>query len=75
MATFKDIIILQDGVSASIEDILKRTQKVNSATESLQKRMTNLGNKMKDIGKSLSLRITVGRMQPNEYNTIFIPNL
>ena len=58
MATFKDIIILQDGVSASLEDILKRTQKVNSATESLQKRMTNLGNKMKDIGKSLSLRIT-----------------
>lgn len=58
MATFKDIIILQDGVSASLEDILKRTKKVNSATESLQKRMTNLGNKMKDIGKSLSLRIT-----------------
>lgn len=58
MATFKDIIILQDGVSASLEDILKRTQKVNSATESLQKRMANLGNKMKDIGKSLSLRIT-----------------
>lgn len=58
MATFKDIIILQDGVSASLEDILKRTQKVNSATESLQKRMTNLGNRMKDIGKALSLRIT-----------------
>lgn len=58
MATFKDTIILQDGVSASLQDILKRTNKVNSATESLQKRMANIGNKMKDIGKSLSLRIT-----------------
>ena len=58
MSTFKDVIILQDGVSRTLEDILDRTKKVNKATSDLQTRMKNFGQKMKEIGKDLSLKIT-----------------
>lgn len=58
MATFKDVIILQDGVSHTLEDILEKTKKVNKSTSDLQTRMKNFGQKMKEIGKNLSLSVT-----------------
>lgn len=58
MASYKDIIILQDGVSRTLEDILARTEKVTKKTETLQKRLSNVGKGLKDFGKTWSLRVT-----------------
>ena len=58
MATYKDIIILQDGVSRTLEEILSKTEKVTKKTSDLQKKLSNMGSKLKDFGKSWSLRVT-----------------
>ena len=58
MATYKDIIILQDGVSRTLEEILNKTQQVTKKTGDLQKKLSNIGTKLKDFGKSWSLRVT-----------------
>lgn len=58
MATYKDIIILQDGVSRTLEEILNKTEKVTKKTSELQKKLANMGTKLKDFGKTWSLRVT-----------------
>lgn len=58
MATFKDVIILQDGVSRTLEDILNKTEKVTKKTTTLSQKLDNMGSKLKDFGKTWSLRIT-----------------
>lgn len=58
MATYKDIIILQDGVSRTLEDILNKTEKVTKKTTTLSQKLDNMGSKLKDFGKTWSLRVT-----------------
>lgn len=58
MATYKDIIILQDGVSRTLEDILNKTEQVTKKTTALSKKLENMGSKLKDFGKTWSLRVT-----------------
>ena len=58
MATYKDIIILQDGVSRTLEEILNKTEQVTKKTNVLSQKLANMGSKLKDFGKTWSLRVT-----------------
>ena len=58
MATYKDIIILQDGVSRTLEEILNKTEQVTKKTTALSQKLANMGSKLKDFGQAWSLRVT-----------------
>lgn len=58
MAKFEDIIILKDGASYTLQEIMNNSFKAEKKVASLQQKLNNVGKSMKNFGKSASLYVT-----------------